>query len=86
VPALRELTHLPVIVDPSHAAGRSDWVKPMSLAAAAAGADGVIVEVHNQPDEAICDGPQAVPTEDFAGYAEQLRLVAEVAGKELSRV
>ncbi len=86
VPALRELTHLPVIVDPSHAAGRRDWVKPMSLAAAAAGADGVIVEVHNQPDEAICDGPQAVPTEDFAGYAEQLRLVAEVAGKELSRV
>jgi 3-deoxy-7-phosphoheptulonate synthase len=86
VPVLRELTHLPVIVDPSHAAGRRDWVKPMSLAAAAAGADGVIVEVHNQPDEAICDGPQAVPTEDFAGYAEQLRLVAEVAGKELSRV
>ncbi len=86
VPALRELTHLPVIVAPSHAAGRRDWVKPMSLAAAAAGADGVIVEVHNQPDEAICDGPQALPTEDFAGYAEQLRLVAEVAGKELSRV
>jgi 3-deoxy-7-phosphoheptulonate synthase len=86
VPALHELTHLPVIVDPSHAAGRRDWVKPMSLAAAAAGADGIIVEVHNQPEEAICDGPQAVPTEDFAGYAEQLRLVAEVAGKELSRV
>ncbi|OLE38838.1 MAG: 3-deoxy-7-phosphoheptulonate synthase [Actinobacteria bacterium 13_1_20CM_3_68_9] len=86
VPALRELTHLPVIVDPSHAAGRRDWVKPMSLAAAAAGADGIIVEVHNQPDEAICDGPQAVPTEGFADYAEQLRRVAEVAGKELSRV
>src|SRR5206468_2492117 len=60
VPALRELTHLPVIVDPSHAAGRRDWVKPMSLAAAAAGADGVLVEVHNEPEEAICDGPQAV--------------------------
>jgi 3-deoxy-7-phosphoheptulonate synthase len=86
VPALRELTHLPVVVDPSHAAGRRDWVKPMSLAAAAAGADGIIVEVHNQPEEAICDGPQAVPTEGFADYADQVRRVAEVAGKELARL
>jgi 3-deoxy-7-phosphoheptulonate synthase len=86
VPALRELTHLPVIVDPSHAAGRRDWVKPMSLAAAAAGADGIIVEVHNQPEEAICDGPQAIPTDVFADYAEQVRMVAEVAGKELASV
>jgi 3-deoxy-7-phosphoheptulonate synthase len=84
VPVLRELTHLPVIVDPSHAAGRRDWVKPMSLAAAAAGADGVIVEVHNEPEEAICDGPQAIPTESFAGYAERLRQVAEVAGKVMA--
>ncbi|HYX77858.1 MAG TPA: 3-deoxy-7-phosphoheptulonate synthase [Solirubrobacterales bacterium] len=86
VPALRELSHLPVIVDPSHAAGRRDWVQPMSLAAAAAGADGIIVEVHNQPEEAICDGPQAVPTESFADYAEQLRRVAELAGREVSTV
>jgi 3-deoxy-7-phosphoheptulonate synthase len=86
VPALRELTHLPVIVDPSHAAGRRDWVQPMSLAAAAAGADGIIVEVHNEPEEAICDGPQAVPTVAFGEYAEQLTRVAEVAGKELSAV
>jgi 3-deoxy-7-phosphoheptulonate synthase len=86
VPALRELTHLPVIVDPSHAAGRRDWVQPMSLAAAAAGADGVIVEVHGEPDAAICDGPQAVATGGFADYAERLRAVAEVAGKELARV
>jgi 3-deoxy-7-phosphoheptulonate synthase len=86
VPALRELSHLPVIVDPSHAAGRRDWVKPMSLAAAAAGADGIIVEVHNEPEEAICDGPQAVPTEAFAEYAEQLQRVAEVAGKVVSTV
>jgi 3-deoxy-7-phosphoheptulonate synthase len=86
VPALRELSHLPVIVDPSHAAGRRDWVQPMSLAAAAAGADGVIVEVHNEPEEAICDGPQAVATERFADYAERLRVVAEIAGKELSTV
>jgi 3-deoxy-7-phosphoheptulonate synthase len=86
VPVLRELTHLPVIVDPSHAAGRRDWVEPLSLAAAAAGADGVIVEVHNEPEEAICDGPQALPTERFAEYAEQVRRVAEVAGKEVSAV
>jgi 3-deoxy-7-phosphoheptulonate synthase len=86
VPALRELTHLPVVIDPSHAAGRRDWVGPMSLAAAAAGADGIIVEVHNEPDEAICDGPQALATETFADYAEQLRRVAEVAGKQLATV
>jgi 3-deoxy-7-phosphoheptulonate synthase len=86
VPVLRELTHLPVIVDPSHAAGRRDWVQPMSLAAAAAGADGIMVEVHNEPEEAICDGPQALPTEIFAEYAEQVRRIAEVAGKEVSTV
>jgi 3-deoxy-7-phosphoheptulonate synthase len=86
VPVLREMSHLPVIVDPSHAAGRRDWVEPMSLAAAAAGADGIIVEVHNEPEEAICDGPQAIPTVRFAEYAEQVQRVAEIAGKELSRV
>jgi 3-deoxy-7-phosphoheptulonate synthase len=86
IPVLNELSHLPVIVDPSHAAGRRDWVQPMSLAAAAAGADGIIVEVHNEPEEAICDGPQAIPTEVFAEYAEQLQRVAELAGKEVSRV
>ena len=86
VPALRELTHLPIIIDPSHAAGRRDWVGPMSLAAAAAGADGVIVEVHNEPEQAICDGPQALATDVFAEYAEQVRRVAEVAGKQLTAV
>ena len=86
IPALKELTHLPIVIDPSHAAGRRDWVAPMSLAAAAAGADGIIVEVHNEPDEAICDGPQAIATERFAEYAEQLQRVVEVAGKEVSVV
>ncbi|MGI8632105.1 MAG: 3-deoxy-7-phosphoheptulonate synthase [Solirubrobacterales bacterium] len=86
IPALKELTHLPVIIDPSHAAGRRDWVKPMSLAAAAAGADGIMVEVHNEPEKAICDGPQALSTEVFADYAEQVERVAEIAGMAVSRV
>jgi 3-deoxy-7-phosphoheptulonate synthase len=86
VPVLKELTHLPVVVDPSHAAGRRDWVEPMSLAAAAAGADGLIVEVHNEPEEAICDGPQAIATERFGEYADRVYRIAEVAGKSISRV
>jgi 3-deoxy-7-phosphoheptulonate synthase len=83
IPALQEMSHLPVLVDPSHAPGRRDWVEQMSLAAAAAGADGIIVEVHNRPDEAICDGPQALPTERFAAYADRVRGAAELAGKEI---
>ena len=81
IPALKEMTHLPVIVDPSHAAGRRDWVESMSVAAAAAGADGLIVEVHNDPDNALCDGPQSLPTEGFGEYAERVRRAAELAGK-----
>jgi 3-deoxy-7-phosphoheptulonate synthase len=86
VPVLRELTHLPVIVDPSHAAGKRSLVEPMSLAAAAAGADGVIVEIHPCPDEALCDGPQALHADDFAGYLRRVERVAEIAGKELAAV
>ncbi|MEA2307419.1 MAG: 3-deoxy-7-phosphoheptulonate synthase [Solirubrobacteraceae bacterium] len=81
VPVLKELSHLPVVVDPSHAPGRRDLVEPLSLAAAAAGADGIIVEVHPAPEEAICDGPQQLRTEDFARYAEKVRAVAAIAGK-----
>ena len=66
MPVLKELSHLPVIVDPSHAAGRRSLVTPLSLAAAAAGADGIIVEVHPQPEEAICDGPQQLYADGFA--------------------
>ncbi len=86
VPVLKELTHLPVIVDPSHAAGRRDLVTPLSLAAAAVGADGIIVEVHPNPDEAICDGPQALRAEDFASYALAVEQAAALAGKALSAV
>jgi 3-deoxy-7-phosphoheptulonate synthase len=84
IPALKELTHLPVIVDPSHAAGKRDFVEPMALAAAAAGADGIIVEVHSEPDSAICDGPQQLRAEDFAGFVRRVERVAEIAGKELA--
>jgi len=86
VPVLKELSHLPVIVDPSHAAGRRDLVLPLSLAAAAVGADGIIVEVHPNPDEAICDGPQALKAEDFAEYAQMVERAAALAGKALSAV
>jgi 3-deoxy-7-phosphoheptulonate synthase len=86
VPVLKELSHLPVIVDPSHAAGRRDLVTPLSLAAAAVGADGIIVEVHPNPDEAICDGPQALRAEDFAAYSAAVEQAASLAGKALSAV
>src|SRR5690349_16522006 len=81
VPVLKELTHLPVVVDPSHAPGRRSLVEPLSLAAAAAGADGIIVEVHPRPEEAICDGPQQLRTEGFAEYARKVEAAAAVAGK-----
>jgi 3-deoxy-7-phosphoheptulonate synthase len=81
VPVLKELSHLPVVVDPSHAAGRRDLVEPLSLAAAAVGADGIIVEVHPDPENAICDGPQALRTEGFAAYAARVQAAAAVAGK-----
>jgi len=83
IPVLKELSHLPVIVDPSHAAGRRDLVEPLSLAAAAAGADGIIVEVHPQPEEAICDGPQQLRGSEFADYAQRVEQAAAIAGKTL---
>ncbi len=84
VPVLKELSHLPVIVDPSHAAGRRELVTPLSLAAAAVGADGIIVEVHPDPDQAICDGPQQLRTADFAAYAQAVAQAAALAGKALA--
>jgi 3-deoxy-7-phosphoheptulonate synthase len=84
IPVLQELSHLPVIVDPSHAAGRRSLVTPLSLAAAAAGADGIIVEVHPRPEEAICDGPQQLHADGFATYVERVEQAAAVAGKVLA--
>lgn len=73
VPALKELTHLPVIIDPSHSAGRVSLISSLSLAAVAAGADGVIVEVHINPQEAICDKEQALTPEEFGGITEKIQ-------------
>jgi 3-deoxy-7-phosphoheptulonate synthase len=76
VPVLKERTDLAVIVDPSHAAGRRELVRPLSLAAVAAGADGLIVEVHPDPAVALCDGPQALTTAEFADYAAETQAIA----------
>ena len=79
VPVLKSLSHLPVIVDPSHAAGRRDLVEPLALAAAAVGADGIVVEIHPEPDTAVCDGPQTLRCDDFARFAARVRQVADAA-------
>ncbi len=77
VPALRELSHLPVIVDPSHGTGSARLVPPMALAATAAGADGIMVEVHNDPANALCDGAQALTPEQFAHLASRIHGIRE---------
>lgn len=77
VPALHELSHLPVIVDPSHACGISRLVKPLALSAAAAGADGLMIEVHNNPQRALCDGAQSLTPEQFADTAKAVKRVLE---------
>jgi 3-deoxy-7-phosphoheptulonate synthase len=84
VAVLRERTALPVLVDPSHAAGRRDLVLPLSLAAVAAGADGLIVEVHPDPPTALCDGPQSLYAADVAAYARDVRRVARAMGSCVS--
>ena len=83
VPVLKHETHLPVIVDPSHAAGKRDLVLPLARAAVAAGADGVIVEVHPRPEEALCDGPQQIPAAEFADFAHEIRALASLLGKTI---
>jgi 3-deoxy-7-phosphoheptulonate synthase len=83
VPVLNSLTHLPVIVDPSHAVGRRDLVSPLALAAIAAGADGLIVEIHPTPETAKCDGKQSLYLEQFDKMMQQVAGIAEVVGRTL---
>lgn len=77
VPVLHERTHLPVVVDPSHATGQARLVAPMAAAAAACGADGIMVEVHNDPAHALCDGAQSLTPEEFSAVADQVRKIRE---------
>jgi 3-deoxy-7-phosphoheptulonate synthase len=83
VPALKKQSHLPVIVDPSHATGISWMVPAMAKAAIAAGADGIIVEVHNDPEKALCDGEQSITPDVFASLMEVLRKYADIEGKKI---
>ena len=78
VPAVKELSHLPIIVDPSHATGVRSRVAPMARAAVAAGAHGLMIEVHDRPDQALCDGPQAMSPEAFAALMRELEAIASV--------
>lgn len=77
VPMLHELTHLPVVIDPSHATGVARLVKPMAMAAAACGADGLIIEVHNNPAKALCDGAQSLTPEQFEDVAKNVKAIRD---------
>jgi 3-deoxy-7-phosphoheptulonate synthase len=83
VAVLKHETHLPVIVDPSHAAGRRDLVLPLARAGVAVGADGIIVETHPRPEEALSDGPQQIPTGEFGAFAAEVRELVALMGKEI---
>jgi 3-deoxy-7-phosphoheptulonate synthase len=82
IPVLKKLTHLPVIADPSHAVGYREYVPGVALGAVAAGADGVIVEVHPNPEEAMSDGRQTLTVETFKQMMEQVRAVAQAVGRD----
>ena len=86
IPVVHQLSHLPIIADPSHGTGRRDKVIPMGRAAVAAGADGIIVEVHPQPDRARSDGAQSLNPEQFGEMMRQLRRVAEAVDRQIARV
>ena len=83
IPVVQELSHLPVIVDPSHGTGIRDMVAPMARAAIAAGADGLIIEVHHDPDHALSDGPQSLYPEQYDELVRQIRTIAQVLGRRV---
>jgi 3-deoxy-7-phosphoheptulonate synthase len=85
VPAVQRLSHLPILVDPSHGTGRRDSVLPMARAAVATGADGVLVEVHHQPDKALSDGPQSIYPDQFVRMMDEIEQIAPVVGRFLPR-
>ncbi|OPJ56177.1 3-deoxy-7-phosphoheptulonate synthase [Clostridium chromiireducens] len=83
VPAVKKLSHLPIVIDPSHSAGKYWMVEPLAKAAVAVGADGLIIEVHNDPANALCDGPQSIKPSKFAKLMEELRVIAAAVGREI---
>ena len=85
IPALKEKTHLPIIIDPSHSTGIANFVQPMSLASIGAGADGLIIEVHNNPKQALCDGAQSLDPEQFDGLMNKIKNIAPFFDKEMAK-
>ena len=83
IPVLRKLTHLPIIIDPSHAGGKWWLVDSMAMAAVAAGADGLMIEVHNNPEAALCDGAQSLKPEKFDNLVRKVSQIAHIVGKEV---
>ena len=83
VPAIKKLSHLPVVVDPSHATGKWWMVEPLAKAAIAVGADGLILEVHNDPKNALCDGAQSIKPEVFGNLMDELKVIAKAVGREI---
>jgi 3-deoxy-7-phosphoheptulonate synthase len=83
IPVVKQLTHLPIIVDPSHAVGKWELVAPMAKAAVAAGADGLLIEVHSNPEEALCDGEQSLKPKAFKQLMEEMRPIAHAVGREI---
>lgn len=83
IPMLKKMSHLPIVVDPSHAAGLRFMVEPLAMAAIAAGADGLMVEVHNNPEKALCDGPQSLTPEMFDSFMKKVEKTTEFFGKKI---
>jgi 3-deoxy-7-phosphoheptulonate synthase len=84
IPVVHKLSHLPIVVDPSHGTGRRDKVAPMARAAVAAGADGLLIEVHPEPDKALCDGAQSLLPEQFTQLMRELELIASAVGRRVA--
>ena len=84
VPMLKKMTHLPVVIDPSHAAGIAWMVEPLAKAAVAAGADGLMIEVHNDPAHALCDGAQSLTPDQFSALMGEIHPLAEYLGKQVN--
>lgn len=83
IPVIKKLTHLPIIIDPSHAGGKWWLVEPMAKAAVAAGCDGLMIEVHNDPEHALCDGPQSLKPEKYQELLKQIKDIAHIVGKSV---